>query len=182
MAASFTIAARNNGFPKAGSRAATQASVAAYREAMATFADMGTLAIWYAHLSEDELLRAVRSAAAKMSKSKKEAERHEKRALKVREKARTRDSVQALSKLGEAWTDAIGSSASHRSWSRPETWRPPTARRQRRWNGTSTSSDWIALAASPSSPKPLAPAPYQRPGDSPWPDRYASWSVASSRV
>ena len=28
----------------------------------------------------------------------------------------------------------------------------------------------------------LAPAPYQRPGDSPWPDRYCSWSVASSRV
>ncbi len=36
--------------------------------------------------------------------------------------------------------------------------------------------------ASPSSPKPLAPAPYHRPGDSPWPDRYCSWSVASSRV
>ena len=28
----------------------------------------------------------------------------------------------------------------------------------------------------------LALAPYHRPGDSPWPDRYASWSVASSRV
>jgi dihydrofolate reductase len=28
----------------------------------------------------------------------------------------------------------------------------------------------------------LAPAPCQRPGDSPWPDKYCSWSVASSRV
>jgi hypothetical protein len=36
--------------------------------------------------------------------------------------------------------------------------------------------------ASPSSPRLVAPAPYHRPGDSPWPDRYASWSVASSRV
>ena len=35
MAASFTIAARNNGFSKADARAATQASVTAYREAMA---------------------------------------------------------------------------------------------------------------------------------------------------
>jgi uncharacterized protein (DUF2252 family) len=101
MAASFTIAARHNGFTKADIRAVTQASVAAYREAMATFAQMGTLAIWYAHLSEDELLQAVRRTAAKVSKSKKQAKRHEKRALKVREKARTRDSLQALSKLGE---------------------------------------------------------------------------------
>jgi hypothetical protein len=43
MAASFTIAGRNNGFGKADTRAATLASVAAYREAMATFADMGTM-------------------------------------------------------------------------------------------------------------------------------------------
>ena len=35
MAASFLIAARNNGFSKADARAATQASVTAYREAMA---------------------------------------------------------------------------------------------------------------------------------------------------
>jgi hypothetical protein len=39
-----------------------------------------------------------------------------------------------------------------------------------------------ATDASPSSPRLLAPAPYHRPGDSPWPDRYCSWSVASSRV
>ena len=31
-------------------------------------------------------------------------------------------------------------------------------------------------------PSALAPAPYHRPGLSPWPDRYARWSVASSRV
>jgi hypothetical protein len=36
--------------------------------------------------------------------------------------------------------------------------------------------------ASPSNPNEAAPAPSQRPGDSPWPDRYAWWSVASSRV
>jgi uncharacterized protein (DUF2252 family) len=70
MAASFRIAAWNNGFTKADTRAATRASVRAYREAMAEFAQMGTLAIWYAHLSEDELLQAVRSAAAKASKSR----------------------------------------------------------------------------------------------------------------
>ena len=40
MAASFTIAARNNGFAKADTREATLASVRAYREAMAGFAQM----------------------------------------------------------------------------------------------------------------------------------------------
>ena len=105
MAASFTVAARNNGFGKADARAATQASVAAYREAMADFAAMGTLAIWYAHLDEDELLKAVGSAAAEANKASKKAAKAAKRvaksARKGAAKARTRDSLQALSKLGE---------------------------------------------------------------------------------
>jgi uncharacterized protein (DUF2252 family) len=104
MAASFTIAARNNGFGKADTRAATRASVAAYREAMAGFAAMGTMEIWYAHLDEDQLLKAVQSAAAKASRTKKGA-RAAKRARKTAEqavaKAHTRDSLEALSKLGE---------------------------------------------------------------------------------
>ena len=105
MAASFTIAGRNNGFGKADTRAATQASVAAYREAMASFAEMGTLAIWYAHLDEDELLSGVQSAAAEGKKaSKKQAKAVKQVGKNVRKgaaKARTRDSLQALSKLGE---------------------------------------------------------------------------------
>jgi len=103
MAASFTIAARNNGFTKADTRAATLASVRGYREAMAGFAEMGTMAIWYAHLDEDELLNGIRSAAkaATSKKSAKAAKRAEKSAEKAAAKARTRDSLQALSKLGE---------------------------------------------------------------------------------
>jgi uncharacterized protein (DUF2252 family) len=105
LAASFTIAARNNGFTKADTRAATLASVAAYREAMAGFAAMGTLEIWYAHLAEDELLKGVQSAAAEASKASKKAAKAAKRAQKTAQrtaaKAHTRDSLQALSKLGE---------------------------------------------------------------------------------
>jgi len=103
MAASFTIAARNNGFTKADTRAATLASVTAYREAMAGFAAMGTMDIWYAHLDEEELLQGIRSAAkaATSKKSTKAAKRAEKTAEKAAAKARTRDSLQALSKLGE---------------------------------------------------------------------------------
>jgi uncharacterized protein (DUF2252 family) len=105
LAASFTIAARNNGLTKADTRAATLASVAAYREAMASFAAMGTLDIWYAHLAEDELLKGAQSAAAKASKTSKKAakvaKRAEQGARRSAAKARTRDSLQALSKLGE---------------------------------------------------------------------------------
>ena len=129
MAASFTIAARNNGFSGADTRAATLASVRAYREAMAAFAQMPTMDLWYAHLDEDELMAAIRTAVAGTAKQDKLAKKQEKpgkqekapkkqdkraakeeekaartaekRAEKIREKAHTRDSLQALSKLGE---------------------------------------------------------------------------------
>jgi uncharacterized protein (DUF2252 family) len=131
MAASFTIAARNNGFTKADARAATMASVRAYREAMAEFAQMRTMDIWYAHMDEDALMAGARvalselrgeTAAAKRQEkqakqakaAKKDAKQEkrdkqqeklakvaEKRAQKTLAKAHTRDSLQALSKLGE---------------------------------------------------------------------------------
>jgi uncharacterized protein (DUF2252 family) len=114
MAASFTIAARNNGFSKADARAVTLAAVTAYREAMAEFAQMPTMDIWYAHLDEDELMGAIRSTVAETKKDAKGAKkgkkggkqhklalRAEKRAEKNAAKAHTRDSLQALSKLGE---------------------------------------------------------------------------------
>src|SRR5512142_1364891 len=67
MAASFAIAGRNNGYSAADTRAATLASVAAYREAMAGFAGMRTLDIWYAQLPEDELMTAVRDTVTDMA-------------------------------------------------------------------------------------------------------------------
>jgi uncharacterized protein (DUF2252 family) len=104
MAASFTVAGRNNGFTKVDTRAATQASVMAYREAMAGFATMGMMDIWYAHLAEDEVSQVLQDAAAEASKTKKgakAAKRVGKVARKEAAKARTRDSLQALSKLAE---------------------------------------------------------------------------------
>jgi uncharacterized protein (DUF2252 family) len=135
MAASFTIAARNNGFSRADVQAATLASVRAYREAMAGFAQMHTMDVWYACLDETELMTGIRTAvagvtrqekaakktekadkqakapkkaekkAAKLEKADKQAEKDartaQKRAEKSVAKAHTRDSLQALSKLGE---------------------------------------------------------------------------------
>ena len=128
MAASFEIAARNNGFSLADAQAPTLASVRAYREAMASFAQMGTMDIWYAHLDEDELMAGIRNLvagaakqgkadkrakapkkaekrAAKQEKADREEETAAKRAKKRTEKtlakAHTRDSLQARSKLCE---------------------------------------------------------------------------------
>ena len=110
MAASFTIAARNNGFSKQDIRAATLASLTSYREAMAGFAQMRTMDIWYSSLDEDEVMSAIQGLAAqamraekgkKAKKDDKAIKRAQKVAEKNREKAHTRDSLQALSKLGE---------------------------------------------------------------------------------
>ena len=103
MAASFTIAARNNGFTRSDARAATLACVTSYRAWIARFADMGVLDIWYAHMSEDELMRTVKQAARaqKGSHNRAVGKAAEKGAEKAARKAHTRDSLQALSKLAE---------------------------------------------------------------------------------
>ncbi|HEY6566637.1 MAG TPA: DUF2252 domain-containing protein [Actinomycetota bacterium] len=100
MSASFTIAGRNNGFTKSQTRAITTASVRAYREAMADFAQMGTMDIWYARFSERDLMEAIKGLA-KTGDRKADVKQGKKRAEKVMAKARTRDSLQALSKLAE---------------------------------------------------------------------------------
>jgi uncharacterized protein (DUF2252 family) len=99
LAASILIAARNNGFPKADERAATLASVSAYREAMAEFASMTTMDIWYARSSESDVLQQVKDAAAKSKNA--DAARLAKTAEKTARKAHAHDSLQALSKLAE---------------------------------------------------------------------------------
>jgi uncharacterized protein (DUF2252 family) len=119
MSASFAIAARNNGFTKADARDAALASVSAYRTAMAEFAEMTTMEVWYAHLSEETLMTSIESfvGATKGNGGKKSAKKHKKgkaakaerkaldeqakTARKTAKKAHTRDSMQALSKLGE---------------------------------------------------------------------------------
>ncbi len=99
MAASVTVAARNNSFTKVDQRATTLASVTAYRQAMAEFADMRTMDIWYARSSEDDLMRSFTLAARSVKST--QGKRIAKSAAKVMQKAHTHDSLQALSKLAE---------------------------------------------------------------------------------
>ncbi len=102
LSTSFTIAGRNNGFTKPDIHAITLASVRAYREAMAEFAKMDTMDVWYAHLTEQDLMAGFRKfSRSAAGKRKKEAKKGEKTARAVAAKARTHDSLQALSKLAE---------------------------------------------------------------------------------
>ncbi len=103
MSASFTIAARNNGFSQADARDVTLASVRAYRASMAEFAQMRTMDAWYAHRSEQELMAAIKETARSGADKtqRKELKQREKAAKKTARKAHARDSLQALSKLAE---------------------------------------------------------------------------------
>ena len=121
MAASFTIAARNNGLTPAETREATVSSVRSYRQAMAEFAQMRTLDLWYSHMSEADLRAALGKIQAPADggkdtakgkghkhKTTKESSAQDavaakalRRTEKNIQKAHTRDSLQALSKLGE---------------------------------------------------------------------------------
>jgi uncharacterized protein (DUF2252 family) len=69
---------------------------------MAEFAQMGTMDVWYARLSEQELMAAIKTLARTgTGKQRKEAKKGQKGAKAIAAKARTRDSLQALSKLAE---------------------------------------------------------------------------------
>jgi uncharacterized protein (DUF2252 family) len=90
LAASMLIAARANGFrPKVQEQAVLE-TVGAYRAAMATFAGMKDLDVWYSHLDIDRVLEDF------SSQLKPRAVKRTKRALA---KARTKDSMAAFSKL-----------------------------------------------------------------------------------
>jgi uncharacterized protein (DUF2252 family) len=103
MAASFTIAGRNNGFSAADATAATLASVKAYREAMIEFSAMGNMDIWYDRLTEQDLMDTISTMAKGTGRKQQDAQvkKGAQQAKKTVLKAHTRDSLQALSKLAE---------------------------------------------------------------------------------
>ena len=90
LAASLAVASRDNGFGTKERRKIVLAASAGYREAMAAFASQGNLAVWYTHLDMDEVMRQVGGELDSARKAKTKA---------ALDKARGRDSVQALAKL-----------------------------------------------------------------------------------
>ncbi len=88
LAASIEIAGRERGFDSRKRQAAVIATVGEYRGAMQRFAGMGDLDVWYAKQDMETLTRAVQSEGHKPKELEKAAE-----------KAHTKDSMKALSRL-----------------------------------------------------------------------------------
>jgi uncharacterized protein (DUF2252 family) len=123
LAASFAIAARNNRFEPADVRQAVLTVADSYRAAMAQFAQLDTLDVWYARMSEQDVrdgmervrrtvvasAKDVKGSAAKAKAETKSQLKTElkqestsiKRGEALLEKARTRTNLQALAKLTE---------------------------------------------------------------------------------
>ena len=92
LAASVEIAGRDDGFSHKQRRRAVLGGVKSYRKAMRSFADMTNLDVWYAQIDVERQLPEIK------------AQTHPKRAKeldKALAKVRTRDSLQAFSKLTE---------------------------------------------------------------------------------
>jgi uncharacterized protein (DUF2252 family) len=90
LAASFAIAGREIGFSDTERRAVVLATVRSYREAMAAFASMRNLELWYSHLPVEQAFQTfARGVDAKRLK----------RLEADVAKARTKDSMHAFEKL-----------------------------------------------------------------------------------
>jgi len=90
LAASLEVAARGNGLPGKQRREIVAAAVARYRQAMRSFAGMTNLGVWYAHLDMDEMRAQFDTQLLP---------RQRKMVDKGLAKARTRDSMEQLTKL-----------------------------------------------------------------------------------
>jgi uncharacterized protein (DUF2252 family) len=90
LAASLTVAGRDNGFPAKACRKLALAAGEGYRTAMRGFAEQTFLDVWYAHLDIEPVLAQFRSQVK--AKRYKEAE-------KLLAKAHTSDSMKAVRKL-----------------------------------------------------------------------------------
>lgn len=90
LVASLVIAGRENDFTDRQNRKVVVAAVRRYRDAMATFAEMGNLTLWYSRIDADEAARLLGDQVD---------ERRRKRLDKSLAKARTRDHLRALDKL-----------------------------------------------------------------------------------
>jgi uncharacterized protein (DUF2252 family) len=90
LAASITVAGRVNGFTKKERKRIVVRAANSYREAMAQFATMSNLAVWY---SRSQIKEGLPQLSAMLDK------KTVKEAQKLVDKAKTKDSMSALAKL-----------------------------------------------------------------------------------
>jgi len=91
LAASFIIAGQHLGFTKSECRRATSEVTRSYRDAMAGFAKLGFLELWYNYVSADDVAQASRLAKGPSAARVKRFQQH----------AMRKNNLQALEKLAE---------------------------------------------------------------------------------
>jgi uncharacterized protein (DUF2252 family) len=92
LAASVAVVARERGFGAPAGRDAAQAVGRRYREAMATYAGMAFLDVWYSRIDVDEAMKDMRSEVPRKQLARVE---------KLVGKARTRTNLGALARFAE---------------------------------------------------------------------------------
>ncbi len=95
LAASIVIAGRSNGFSAAQNRVATMATVAMYRQWMASYAGMRLIDVWYSHITEAD----IRAAAEPFLAKAKDTGARRARLDALFSKARGKDALKAASSL-----------------------------------------------------------------------------------
>ena len=95
LATSLEVAGRDNGYSTKQRRSIVLAAVAAYRQAMAGFAEKTALEVWYAHADEAAIHARFDEAAANVRK----LGRRRKRTARTMAKARTKDNLGALGRF-----------------------------------------------------------------------------------
>ncbi len=128
LAASFEIAGRDRGFSPEERRTVVAAGVAEYRVRMHQLAAARNLDVWYAHI---EVARHPRGARGQSTTKKQRA-----KAEATVAKARTRDSMQAFSKL----THEVDGQSPDRRRTRPSSCRSRSSSRRTRGAMTWTAS------------------------------------------
>jgi uncharacterized protein (DUF2252 family) len=95
LATSLEVAGRDNGYSTKQRRSIVLAAVAAYRQAMAGFAEKTALEVWYAHADEAAIHARFDEAAANVRK----LGHRRKRTARTMAKARTKDNLGALGRF-----------------------------------------------------------------------------------
>ena len=99
LAASVVIAARSNGFTAAEGRAATMATVGAYRAQMARYSEMRLLDIWYDQTTAADIEAQLGEAAKAAGGPKVDAKEGRARLNAIFAKARGKDRIKATASL-----------------------------------------------------------------------------------
>jgi uncharacterized protein (DUF2252 family) len=90
LAASLSVAGRENGYPEPQRKSIVRGAVGAYRETLRELAGKTNLDVWYSHLDVEDLMATMRQLAPKAML---------KRTEKALDKAKTKDSMQVFKKL-----------------------------------------------------------------------------------